>query len=422
VHQSLLPDPEITMLNIIDSEKVNRILPLFRLAFRPFFLGGALFSLVALTLWGGFWLSGGEWTPYGGWLWWHAHEMLFGFASAIIAGFLLTAVQNWTGQDSINSWPLFALFLLWLLPRILLLYPIANSEAFLPWLDLAFLPVVALVMGRLVWRVSQYRNLIFVPVLLLLAISNAQMHWAVVQGDGELASQASHSGIFLIVLIMTVLGGRVIPFFTATGTATKKSEPSPTVEFLSVATVALLALSQLAGFIGVLPPLLIASLFIIAGVANLLRLVGWHSLLTLKIPLLWSLHIAYLFIVLGFFLCALRYAGLSLAWFSGFAYHYATILHSFTLGGMGLLILAMMSRVSLGHTGRNLIVGPWMSAAFICLCFAYLCRIWLPLAWPGSSHYLSYVLSIAFWLVGYGIFFAIYAPILCRARIDGRPG
>ena len=410
------------MLNIVDPEKTSRVVPLFRLAFRPFFLGGALFSLAALALWGGFWLTGMNWTPYGGWLWWHAHEMLYGFVIAIIAGFLLTAVQTWTAQDSINSWPLLGLFLLWLLPRLLLLYPVAATEAVLPWLDLAFLPVVAWVMGRLVWRVRQFRNLVFIPVLLLLTVSNAQMHWASVQGDGALVSQASHSGVFLIVLMMVVLGGRVIPFFTANGTATVRSEPSPGLEILSIASVAMLALIQLFGFMSVLPALWVAVLFLIAGLAHLLRFLSWRPWVTLKVPLLWSLHCAYLFIVLGFFLCALRYAGLSLEWFGGFANHYPTILHGFTLGGMGLLILAMMSRVSLGHTGRALIVSPWVSFGFICLCGAYICRVWLPLAWPGSSHYLSYLLSIVFWLLGYGLFVVFYLPILCQSRVDGRPG
>lgn len=410
------------MLNIVDPEKASSIVPLFRLAFRPFFLGGALFSLVALALWGSFWLTGMHWTPYGGWLWWHAHEMLFGFVSAIITGFLLTAVQNWTGQDSINGWPLSGLFLLWLLPRILLLYPVGVTEAVLPWLDLAFLPAVAWVMGRLVWRVRQFRNLVFIPVLLLLTVSNAQMHWAMVQGDGALARQASHSGIFLIVLMMVVLGGRVIPFFTANGTATVRSEPNPGVEILSIASVAILALIQLFGFMSVLPALWVAGLFLIAGLVHLLRFLSWRPWVTLKVPLLWSLHAAYLFIVLGFFLCALRYAGLTLEWFSGFANHYATILHSFTLGGMGLLILGMMSRVSLGHTGRALVISPWVSFGFICLCSAYIFRIWLPLIWPDSSHYASYLLSIVFWLLGYGLFVALYLPILCQPRVDGRPG
>jgi uncharacterized protein involved in response to NO len=408
--------------NILDPDKSNRILPIFRLAFRPFFLGGALFSLIALLLWGGFWLGATNWTPYGGWLWWHAHEMLFGFVCAIISGFLLTAVQNWTSQDSINSWPLAALFALWLLARVLLLFPIDSIMAIIPWLDLAFLPLVATIIARLVWRVRQYRNLVFVPVLLLLAVSNAQMHWAVAQADNLLFKQASHSGIFVIVLIMVVLGGRVIPFFTANATETPRNKPDPRVEILSIASVAALTLIQLFGFTPIVPALAIAGLFLIAGLTHLLRLLSWRPGSTVKQPLLWSLHCAYLFIVLGFFLCALHFANLSFDWSTDYSSHYATILHSFTLGGMGLLILAMMARVSLGHTGRSLEVGPLISAGFICLCAAWLCRTWIPLLWPASGQYASYLLSIAFWLLGYGLFVIIYAPILCRARVDGRPG
>ena len=212
------------MFNILDAEKANHTLPLFRLAFRPFFLGGALFSIVALALWASFWLGGTSWIPHGGWLWWHAHEMIFGFVCAIVAGFLLTAVQNWTALPSITGWPLAGIFLLWLLPRVFLLYPVSAIEGVLPWLDLAFLPLVAWVMGRMLWRVKQFHNLVFIPVLLLLATSNAQMHWAISQGDGALARQASHSAIFMIVLLMVVMGGRVIPFFTANGTATTRSD------------------------------------------------------------------------------------------------------------------------------------------------------------------------------------------------------
>jgi len=408
--------------NIHDPAQANRILPIFRLAFRPFFLGAAVYSLIALFLWGSFWLGGVDITPYGGWLWWHAHEMLFGFVCAVMVGFLLTAVQNWTGQPSISGWPLATLFALWLLARLLLFFPIAATEATIPWLDLAFLPVVAWIMGRLLWRVRQYHNLIFVPVLLMLTISNAQMHWAVVQGDTALFKQAAHGSILLIVLIMVVLGGRVIPLFTANATATIRANPNPWIETLAIASVIALALLQLLGFISLLPAEVVAGLFLIAALAHLLRLVSWRPWITFKQPLLWSLHAAYLFIVLGFLLCALHFAGLTLAWFSGFAGHYATILHSFTLGGMGLLILAMMSRVALGHTGRELVVSPWISFAYICLIAAYLCRIWLPLLWPGSSHYASYLLSIIFWLLGYGLFFTVYLPILCKPRIDGRPG
>jgi uncharacterized protein involved in response to NO len=410
------------MFNIVDPEKTNRTLPLLRMAFRPFFLFGSIYSIIALALWGGFWLTGMNWTPYGGWLWWHAHEMLFGFVVAIIAGFLLTAVQSWTAQDSIYGWPLAGLFLLWFLPRLLLLFPFKAIEPILPWFDLAFLPAVAFILGRLIWRVRQFRNLVFIPVLILLTVSNAQMHWAIVQGDGALARQASHSGVFLIVLMMVVLGGRVIPFFTANGTATARAKSNPGVEILSIISVVTLALVHLFGFIPLLPTISVAAMFLVAGLSNLLRFLSWRPWVTIKVPLLWSLHCAYLFILLGFFLCALGYAGLTLAWFDGFANQYTTLLHSFTLGGMGLLILAMMSRVSLGHTGRPLVLSPWISIGFIFLCGAYICRIWLPLTLPGSSHYASYLLSIFFWLLGYGLFVALYLPILCRSRVDGRPG
>jgi len=396
--------------------------PLFRLAFRPFFLGGALFSLLALTLWGVFWVTGLEWVPYGGWIWWHAHEMLFGFVVAIMVGFLLTAVQSWTGQESIASWPLAWLFGLWLAPRFLLLYPVAGTEALLPWLDLAFIPAAAWVLGRLVWRVRQMQNLFFVPVLLLFTYTNAQMHWAITSGDGALARTASHSAIFLIVFVMVLMGGRVIPFFTASGTGTMRMAPNPAIEGLSLGSVGLLALVQVSGAIRYLPALLIAGIFLLAGVVHLLRLLRWRPWITHREPLLWSLHLAYFFIVLGFFLCALRYAGLSLELFSGFANQYATILHSFTLGGVGLLILAMMSRVALGHTGRPLSVSYWITLGFLCLIATYASRVWLPLLLPGTSHYLSYLLSIFLWLLGYGLFVMIYLPILSGPRADGRPG
>ena len=410
------------MLNLLDPDEEKRIVPMFRLAFRPFFLGGALFSLVALTLWGVFWITGLEWIPYGGWIWWHAHEMLFGFVVAIIVGFLLTAVQNWTGQESIASWPLAALFGLWLLARILLLYPIAAIEALLPWLDLALIPLAAWVLGRLVWRVRQLHNLVFVPILLLLTVANAQMHWAISSGDGALARSASQSAIFIVVFLMLIMAGRVIPFFTANGTGTNRAVPNKAIEVLSLGTVGLIVLLQLSSGIRYLPPLLVAGLFLLAAVIHLLRLLRWRPWITYREPLLWSLHLAYFFIVLGLFLCALRYAGLSLELLSGFANQYPTILHSFTLGGMGLLILAMMSRVALGHTGRPLTVSSWITLGFLFVIGAYLSRVWLPLLLPATNHYLSYLLSIFLWLLGYGLFVIIYLPMLIKSRADGRPG
>jgi uncharacterized protein involved in response to NO len=410
------------MHKLVDPHEANRVWPLFRLAFRPFFLGGVLFSLMALALWAAFWLGVLRWAPHGGWIWWHAHEMLFGFVAAIVIGFLLTAVQNWTGQPSVSSWPLAGLFAVWLLPRIFLLYPVDAIEKLLPWLDLAFLPLAAWVLARIVWRVRQYHNLVFVPVLLLLAFTNAQMHWAISEGDGSLARSASHSAVFIIVFLIAVMGGRVIPFFTANGTATARALPQPVVEAMSLGLLGLLTLFQLSGLVSFLPPLIIAGLFLLAGCFHMLRLLRWRPWITFREPLLWSLHLAYLFIVLGLFLCALRYAGWSIDVFSKFTHQYATILHSFTIGGMGLLILSMMSRVSLGHTGRPLATDHWISVAFLCVLVAGICRVWLPLLSPATSHYWSYLLSIGLWLFGFGLFAIFYQPVLSSPRIDGRAG
>ncbi len=407
----------VTVLNIVDMAVENRILPLFRLAFRPFFLFGAIFSLVAVALWGEFWLTGGSWHPYGGWLWWHSHEMLFGFVCAIIVGFLLTAVQNWTGLPSLSSWPLAGLFTLWLLPRVLMLMPASDAlDALIPWLDVLFLPVVALIMVRLVMKARQWRNLVFVPLLLLLTLTNCQMHWGLSQNDLALSRAAGQSGIYIILLIVSVLGGRVIPFFTASGTRTLKPEPLIPVEVLAIGSVATLALLQLAGLLPLLSASLVGALFLLAGVCHAWRFLRWRFWITFRVPLLWSLHAAYGFLVLGFWLCGLQFWGL----FESVPFH--TLLHSFTLGTMGLLILAMMARVSLGHTGRPLRVSFWISLAFALLAVAVVLRVLVPVLIPAVSHSVSYVASAGLWLFAYGLFTVIYLPILSRPRVDGRPG
>jgi uncharacterized protein involved in response to NO len=141
------------MLNVSDPDLKSRVIPLFRLALSPFFLGAAVFSLFSVALWGMFWTTGLSWNPYDGWVWWHMHEMLFGFAVAIIVGFLLTAIQNWTGQPSISSWSLFALFCLWLAPRFLLLFSIGGMTL-LSIIDVSFLIVSAAIMAFLVIRLG----------------------------------------------------------------------------------------------------------------------------------------------------------------------------------------------------------------------------------------------------------------------------
>ncbi|BBI60798.1 hypothetical protein HSBAA_21040 [Vreelandella sulfidaeris] len=180
--------------------------------FGPFFLLGALFSLLALLVWLAFW-HGNLWlAPYGGMFWWHQHEMLFGFGSAIIAGFLLTAVQNWTGRPGLSGWPLFALVSLWLTARLLLAYAAHLPAWLLLLIDGSFLPLVALAMAKPVITVRMWRNLMFVPVLLVLALTNIAMHVGVMTGNTLLIPEAGHLAILIITLVMVLLGVALFRF------------------------------------------------------------------------------------------------------------------------------------------------------------------------------------------------------------------
>lgn len=398
------------MLNITDLKTEQRKLPLFRLAFRPLFLFGTLFSVIALVLWGLFLTSPTiALQPYGGWLWWHGHEMLFGFVCAIIVGFLLTAVQNWTGIPGLSGWPLAGLFSVWLLARLLMLFPLLPG-VLIAIIDVLFLPLAALVLARPVIASRNQRNLVFVPLLLLLAYTNAGSHYPIISSQG-FALQWTLSTILTITLIMSVLGGRVIPFFTANATRTEKPQPLMALEVIAIGSVLLPLLYSLFT-LDIAPNNGIGISFLIAVLAHTLRFARWQSWRTLDNPLLWSLHLAYLFIIAGFALLT--------AYHFGYAIPLTTALHGLTVGGMGLLILAMISRVSLGHTGRMLIVNRWIAISYAVLALAAIARLCAFFAPAFTIH--LHVASIAAWVLGYLIFAVIYWPVLTQPRIDGRPG
>ncbi|MEZ5525621.1 MAG: NnrS family protein [Pseudomonadales bacterium] len=397
-------------MQLIDLNKEERILPLFRLAFRPFFLFAALFSIIALLLWGQFWLGGLSFSPYGNWLWWHGHEMLFGFVSAVITGFLLTAVQNWTGRLGLRGFPLLTLVVTWLLARVLLLFPGPFPEWLIAVIDLSFLPMVAAVLGFYVVRARLWRNILFVPVLLGMTVLNGFMHWAAISGDILLYKKLAATVVFLIAFLISLMGGRVIPFFTANGTGTEKASPIKWLEIGALASILLLALGTLLGFnAGVM-----GAICLLAFALHAVRTFRWRIWITFRVPLLWSLHIACWFLALGFLQLSLFYWGV--------VDDYITILHTLTVGGIGLIILAMIARISLGHTGRSLQISPWVAVGFAALIAATLLRAGLPMVSEKVSLSLSYGGSIAMWVLGFGIFVFCYLPILTKPRVDGRPG
>ena len=383
----------------------KQIAPFFSVAFRPFFLSGSLFSVLAILAWAGVLNAWFSFEPYANSFWWHAHEMLFGFAAAIVTGFLLTAVQNWTGLTSLKGRSLMLLWLLWLAGRLVLAFDFGLASGLIALIDLSFLPVVAFVLGRLIFKVKLWRNLIFVPVIALMTIANILMHWGAISDNPELVNQGNYAMVMLVTLLITVLGGRVFPMFTANGTGTKKVEGIPLLETLTIASTVLIALIYTIGFS--LPVVIQAGLLIFSGVCHFVRLVRWRFWVTFKTPLVWSLHLGYLGIPVGFILMGLHYLTGSL--------QLSTVLHGLTIGAIGSTILAMITRVSLGHTGRKLQAGRLMALAFVLLSFSFIVRVFYQYA--GSDYAYSMTMAALLWGLAFGIYSLSFFPKLTTKRL-----
>ncbi|MCJ8351422.1 NnrS family protein [Moritella sp.] len=400
-------------MQITDLAEEQQILPVLRLGFRPFFLAGALFSMVALVLWGAM-LSGYiTFQPYGGGLWWHIHEMLFGFGCAIVAGFLLTAIQNWTGIRGVSGASLLGLFLLWLAGRVVLLLPTLLNDYVIILIDLSFLPTVAYILGKPLFKIKQYRNLFFVPLLVLFTVANIEMYLAKLGLVNMTVSQAAYASVILMAVLMSVMAGRVVPMFTANGTKTAKVLPLPWLEKLATGSLALITALLLLQPLFTVPAFVFGSLFLLSGGCQAIRWFRWKPWITLGVPLLWSIHGAIFFIWVGLFT-----VGMSYFIVVPFVSH---LWHLITVGGMGGLILAMISRVSLGHTGRKLQQPKAMFWGFLSIFIAAIIRVIGPIFW--MQYYITFInLSIAFWLIAFGLFAYHYAPMLIKPRVDGRPG
>ena len=382
--------------------------PIFNTAFRIFFLSAGVFSLLAIAIW---WLLLNglvDLAPYGTMMFWHQHEMLFGFVAAAIVGFLLTAVQNWTGEKSAQGWLLLALWSVWISARLAMLF--AGTAPWVMWLDLAFLPLATLCLARPIIKVQRYRNLMFVPLLLLMSGANLMMHLAVQTFDFVTVSQASSAMVLLITVLMSILAGRVFPMFTANGTQSAKVAPILALELFTIISTLLIAFLLLSNLIA--QPALFAALLIASASAHVWRLWRWRFWITLKHPLLWSLHLSYATIPVGLVLLALHFIEPSFSRSLG--------LHSLTVGAMGLMIISMMARVSLGHSGRALQVNFVMSAAFIFIFIAFVCRVLLIAL--GFDYQWLITLSTLSWCLGFLLFVLRYLPILSTARIDGKQG
>ncbi|MDQ0653890.1 NnrS family protein [Pseudomonas cedrina] len=396
-------------MQVLDRRKAMSITPLFRLAFRPFFLGACGLAALAIPLWL-LALSGGagNWQPAGGWLAWHRHELLFGFGLAIIAGFLLTAVQTWTGRPGVSGTPLALLAALWLAARLGWL--LDAPWPLLALLELSFPLAVAGVMGWTLWKVRQTRNYPIVLVLVLLAVADGLSLYGLLRHDEGGQRLAVLTGLWLVAAMMGLIGGRVIPFFTQRGLGrVNPVKPWPWLDRLLLGgsiLVALLYACEGALF----PNHWTGALFAALGLGHLLRLVRWHDRGLWRVPLLWSLHLAYAWL-------AVACLGMAL-WHFGAPLNPSLAVHALTIGAMAGLILAMIARVSLGHTGRPLQPPSGMTLAFVLLNLACVCRVMLVPAWPSAALWLAGLC----WSVGLGLYLWRYGPMLWQARVDGHPG
>jgi len=382
--------------------------PLFALGFRAFFALAGLAALILILFWNA--LFNGTLTSehYFTDNYWHAHEMLLGYAIAVIAGFLLTAVKNWTGKPTITGDPLASLCLLWLYGRILPFYAGELPDALIALVDFSFLPALAYQVSKPIIAVKQYRNLFFIGLLLLLALGNGLIHAQMLGLQTNTAATGIQLVVATIIILILIIAGRVFPFFTERGIPGTLIIKNPLLDNLSVASAVIVFALQLFGISGTL----LALAAVIAVAVNIARLSFWYVKRIWYVPLLWVLYAGYGWVILGFMLTALSAYSVvqpSLA------------LHAFTLGGIGVLTLGMMARVSLGHTGRALKASNAIAIAFVLINVAALFRVLLPIAMPGWYENLLYV-STLFWLTAFSLFVFVYAPILASARIDGQEG
>lgn len=376
---------------------------LFSYGFRPFFLGAAVWAVVAMTLWiaalaGHLEVSG----SYGAHAW-HAHEMLFGFAPAVLAGFLLTAVPNWTGRLPVSGWPLAGLFALWLAGRVAMLSPDVVGVPPAAAIDGLFLPALLLICAREVIAGRKWKDLKVLGGLLALSLANACFHFAVVLGDH--VHIAMRLGISAYVALVTIIGGRILPSFTRNwlNRAGRTEFPVPYNHF---DTVAILAGIAALGTWTLVPdhPFTAVAAFA-AALLHTVRLARWRGWRTWPEMLLVILHVAYAFVPLGF--AAIGIGAL------GFLEE-RSVMHVLTVGAIAAMMLAVMTRASRGHTGYPLTASRLTVASYAAVVVSALLR---PLAeiLPVVAASL-YAVSGSAWILAFALFCVEYGPILVRKR------
>ena len=394
----------------IEEKKTCRI-ALNHLGFRPFFLLAGVSSIILMGLWAGLYHGAGV-APARPWVGplWHAHEMIYGYGLAAVAGFLLTATRNWTSIQTLNGTPLLLLALLWLLARLLPFVPHPAAPYAMAALDLLFNVLLCFALFVPLYKTRQWKQMAVWTKVVILALGNGLFYLGLLGVLEPGMRWGLYSGLYMLISLILLMGRRVIPFFIERGAGVDVAIVNRRWADIS-AIVVVIAFY----FIEVFSPWrdVAALLALVLAVLHSLIMSGWYTHAIWRKPMLWVLYLGYGWVVLGF---ALR----GLALFSPVIQPYA--MHAFAVGGVGMMTVGMMCRVSLGHTGRDVNAPPailkWI---FLSLLAAALLRVFLAWWWP--SLYGTWIgLSQGLWITGFALFAWVYAPMLIRPRIDGRFG
>ncbi|WP_201632821.1 MULTISPECIES: NnrS family protein [Psychrobacter] len=395
--------------------------PILNLSFRLFFSAAAVFAIIMMVLWsfvftGHTDIDAQVLNP----LYWHGHEMIYGYALAVVAGFLLTAVKTWTGVMMPHGYSLLAIFACWLLARLGWLafglgVTIAGSSAWLLYaaalFDLLFVGSMAFVIFRAVLQVKQYKQMGILAKLALLTLGNGLCYWGIISADMSTTRVGIYLGFYLIIGLVLTIGRRVVPFFierglsgAGTGTITLRNS-----KIQDIASLAFFFAFFLADLFYPNKYLLTITALGVA-VVNIIRLLGWYNRGIWQKPLLWSLYIAFLGMCLSFLLYALQ------PWLG---YAHSIALHGLAIAGVGMMTVAMMTRVSLGHTGRSIHQPPKsVNVVYILMILVFVSRVLLPLV--DMNHYLLWIMvAQSAWIACFVLFCISYLPMLARPRPDG---
>ena len=385
---------------------------LFDYGFRPFFLLAGLYALLLVPAWLYFYAHHGA--PFGAlpMMYWHSHEMLYGFVGAAIAGFLLTAVPSWTGARGYAGAPLCALVGLWTAGRIAMA-SVGDAPFWITALaELAFLPALAALLAPSLFRGSN-RNTPLLAVIGVLWLIDGAFLVALKNGDAALASRAMTLAIDFVLIMVTVVAGRIVPAFTANALR-RRGELVQVVSRGWLEKVVIGAMVSVAA-VDVLAPnaTLSGVLAALAAAAHALRLSGWRSFRARSESILWVLHVGYAWLPIGLALKAL--------WLLGDVDWAAKWQHALTAGVFATMILAVMTRASLGHTGRPLVVSRAITIAYLLLTASVVARVLASAVMPERYVLGMSIVGLA-WMLSFLSFVIVYAPILSSPRADGKPG